>query len=102
VADKRGQGVSGSGRADRPGPEAEAWVTGEERERSDPDRRAGTKSTRVGVRGGSEGGPKGVQRGPNCSIKIRRGKSDREGRAAAGGTAPLRSGEVARVGAGAS
>jgi hypothetical protein len=49
AANKRGQGVSGSGRADQPGPEAEARVKGEERERSDPDRRARTRSTRVGV-----------------------------------------------------
>jgi hypothetical protein len=47
AADKRGQGVSGSGWADRPGPEAEARVRGERGGRSDPDRRARIRSTRV-------------------------------------------------------
>jgi hypothetical protein len=95
VADKRGQGVSGSGWADRSGPEAEARMRWEEREWSDPDRRAGTRSTRVGVRGG----PRGVRRGLNRSIKIGRGRSNQKGRAAAGSAAPLCSGEVAEVGA---
>jgi hypothetical protein len=46
VADKRGQGVSRSRLAGRPGPEAEVRVRGE-RGRSDPDRRARIRSTRV-------------------------------------------------------
>jgi hypothetical protein len=36
------------------------------------------------------------------AIKIRRGRSDREGLTTAGGAAPFRDGEVAGVGAGAS
>jgi hypothetical protein len=46
VADRRGQGVSGLGRADQPGLEAETRGRGRER-RLDPDRRAGIRSTRV-------------------------------------------------------
>jgi hypothetical protein len=47
VADKRGQGVSGSGRADQPGLEVEMRARGEREGRSDPDRRARIRSTRV-------------------------------------------------------
>jgi hypothetical protein len=47
VADKRGQGVSGSGRADQPGLEAETWGMGKREGQSDPDRRARIRSTRV-------------------------------------------------------
>ena len=47
VAHKRGQGISGSEQADRPGPEAETRVRGKREGRSDPDRRARIRSTRV-------------------------------------------------------
>ena len=46
VANKQGQGTSEPGRADGPSPEEEAWVRGE-RGRSDPDRRARIRSTRL-------------------------------------------------------
>jgi hypothetical protein len=47
AADKRGQGVSDSGRTDQSGLEAETWVRGEREGRSDPDRRARIRSTWV-------------------------------------------------------
>jgi hypothetical protein len=46
-ADKRGHGASEPGRADRLGPGAEARVRGKREGRSDPDRRARIRSTRV-------------------------------------------------------
>jgi hypothetical protein len=47
AADKRGQGASESGQADRPGLEAETLVRGKREGRSDHDRRARIRSTRV-------------------------------------------------------
>jgi hypothetical protein len=47
TADKRGQGISGSGRADQSGPGAETRVRGKREGRSDLDQRVGIRSTRV-------------------------------------------------------
>jgi hypothetical protein len=47
AANKRGQGASEPGQADRPGPRTEARVRGRREGRSDPDRRARITSTRV-------------------------------------------------------
>ena len=47
MADKRGQGVSGSGRADEPDPAAETRVRGKRERRSDLDQRARIRSARV-------------------------------------------------------
>jgi hypothetical protein len=47
VADKQGQGVSGSGWAEQLGLEVETWVRGKREGRLDPDQRARIRSTRV-------------------------------------------------------
>jgi hypothetical protein len=47
AADERGQGVSGPGRADQPGPEAETRGRGKRERQLDLDRRVGIRSARV-------------------------------------------------------